>query len=257
MNPIEKTRGPCIILAGAGTGKTYTIVEKIKYILKNKVYNPEKIVCLTFSNEAANSLRERVIPHINEGKEPIIKTFHSFCTEIIKNHGERIGIKKNFHILLPDDAKIMLYKNLKIKTNLCHKYINSIGTAKDLGISHNKLKLFLDKKIPEEKEKIFEKELEKLRFQLQTLHIKKELINNHEKLNEEKQIFQEKIKSLEYLINLKKFYNTWGAYERLKAKKNLWDYSDLNKNALELLKKYPEISKEYDYIIVEIGRAHV
>ncbi|MEK6850412.1 MAG: UvrD-helicase domain-containing protein, partial [Nanoarchaeota archaeon] len=57
---IEKKDGPCIILAGAGTGKTYTIVEKIKYLIENKIYSPEKIVCITFSNEAANNLILRI-----------------------------------------------------------------------------------------------------------------------------------------------------------------------------------------------------
>jgi len=56
MDVISKTEGPCVILAGAGTGKTYTIVEKAKYLVENKIYPSNKIVCLTFSNEAADSL---------------------------------------------------------------------------------------------------------------------------------------------------------------------------------------------------------
>ena len=63
---ITKTKGPCVILAGAGTGKTYTLVEKIKYLIKNNIYEPERILCLTFSNEAANSLRARVMSAINQ-----------------------------------------------------------------------------------------------------------------------------------------------------------------------------------------------
>ena len=75
MNAIEKVKGPCVVFAGAGTGKTYTIVEKIKYLIKNKICSPEKIVCLTFSNEAANSLFSRAGRALNLeiGKEPIIK----------------------------------------------------------------------------------------------------------------------------------------------------------------------------------------
>ena len=60
LRAIEKSKGPCIIFAGAGTGKTHAIVEKVKYLVKNKVYMPERIVCLTFSNEAANHLLGRI-----------------------------------------------------------------------------------------------------------------------------------------------------------------------------------------------------
>ncbi|MEK6852670.1 MAG: UvrD-helicase domain-containing protein, partial [Nanoarchaeota archaeon] len=58
---INSNTGPCVILAGAGTGKTYALVEKIKYLVQNKHYNPEEIVCLTFSNEAADSLQMRIL----------------------------------------------------------------------------------------------------------------------------------------------------------------------------------------------------
>lgn len=64
---IAKVKGPCVILAGAGTGKTHAIVEKIKYLIKNKIYNPERIVCITFSNEAANSLLARVQKSLDIG----------------------------------------------------------------------------------------------------------------------------------------------------------------------------------------------
>src|SRR3989344_5111842 len=102
MNLIEKT-GASIVLAGAGTGKTHTIIEKIKYLIQNKIYLPEKIVCLTFSNEAANSLLLRVQKSLNleEGKMPIIKTFHAFSSDLLRAHGISIGINDNFRILEP------------------------------------------------------------------------------------------------------------------------------------------------------------
>jgi len=149
MHPsIKKTKGPCIILAGAGTGKTYTIVEKVKYIIQNKIYDPEKIVCLTFSNEAANSLHERVAPILKENQEPIIKTFHSFCAELLREHGDKIGINSKFTILTPDNAKILIHKNFKISPNSCHKYVNAMHTAKDLGITQNEFKEHIDKNLP-------------------------------------------------------------------------------------------------------------
>jgi superfamily I DNA/RNA helicase len=123
-----------ILYGPPGTGKTYTIVEKIKHIIEKEIYNPEKIVCLTFSNEAAASMKSRILKGINSEKEPIVKTFHSFCADLLRKHGEKIGISQNFRILLPDDSKILMHKNFKLQGYYCHLYINAIGTAKDLGI---------------------------------------------------------------------------------------------------------------------------
>ena len=238
MHPsIQKTQGPCLILAGAGTGKTFTIVEKIKHLISQKIYDPEKIVCLTFSNEAANSLRSRILPHIKD-KEPIIRTFHSFCSDLLKKHGENLGISK-FNILLPDDAKILLHKNFKITPYYCNSYVSEMGIAKDLGISPENLQDYLSKKTSLSNGEL-EKTLEETKFQLHT--------NSNPDNN---QLLKQKIHDLEKLLKSSKFLQTWRSYEKLKEKKNLLDYSDLNKLALVLLKKHPEISEEFEYIVVD------
>jgi len=86
---ISQTKEPCVILAGAGTGKTHIIVEKVKYLIKNDIYKPEKIVCITFSNEACNSLASRIRKALPEhSEEPIIKTFHAFSADLLKKHGD-------------------------------------------------------------------------------------------------------------------------------------------------------------------------
>ncbi len=233
---IKKVKGPCVILAGAGTGKTYTIVEKIKYLIENNIYSPEKIVCLTFSNEAANSLKERTLSIIKD-KEPIIKTFHAFCADLLRLYGEKIGINQEFKILLPDDAKIMLHKNFKLQPNLCHKFINEIGIAKDLGITLESLENYLKNNLNEDDP---EKKLESLQFTLQTSYLSKE--------KEELKLIKSQIESLSRLMQLKKLITVWKSYEKLKEKKNFLDYSDLNNNALTLLREYPG---DYEYIIVD------
>ena len=148
---IQKKVGPCVILAGAGTGKTHAIVEKIKYLIEHNLYEPEKIVCITFSNEAANNLLLRVQKslHLQAGKEPIIKTFHAFSADILRKHGENIGISEKFKILDPDQAMVVLHRNLKVHVNYCQKYIGTIGTAKDLGISLDNFREYLDRKMKE------------------------------------------------------------------------------------------------------------
>ena len=153
MDYITKTSGPCVILAGAGTGKTYSIIEKAKYLIQRKIYPTNKIVCLTFSNEAVNTIRERMLPFLTGNQEPVIRTFHSYCADLIRKHGKKIGIKEDFRIILPDDGKILLHKHFKTHPNLCTKYIEEISIAKDLGYSVDKLEKTI-KQSPEELENL-------------------------------------------------------------------------------------------------------
>ncbi|MDP3881990.1 MAG: ATP-dependent DNA helicase [Nanoarchaeota archaeon] len=240
----DKIRGPCVILAGAGTGKTYAIVEKIKYLIKNKIYSPEKIVCITFSNEAANNLLSRVRIFLDsESKEPVIRTFHGFSADILREHGHLLGIKPDFKILDPDEAKVLLHRNLRVQAYHCHKYIASINSAKDLGISIGSIQDYLDKKAKRFQDLDLEKRLAELQFQLQTLHLKSD--------KEAKKEILVQIKDISSFLDLKKFMNAWNAYEKIKSKNNYQDYSDLNQKALSLLDKFPEAAANYDYIVVD------
>ncbi|MEK6856297.1 MAG: ATP-dependent DNA helicase [Nanoarchaeota archaeon] len=246
MNPIKKVQGPCVILAGAGTGKTYTIVEKLKYIISNNIYSPEKIVCITFSNEAANNLTVRVnkiLKEIGADKEPIIKTFHGFSSDLLRKYGSQLGISEKFKILDPEQAMVLLHRSLKTPAFYCQKYIPTIGTCKDLGIKIEDFQEYLNKEIKALNDINIEKRIETLNFELQTLHLKNKFSNKKELLEE--------LKRLKRILERKKFITAWNAYEKIKLKGNYQDYSDLNKNALELLEKNPEISKEFDYIIVD------
>lgn len=243
MKAIEKAQGPCVILAGAGTGKTYTIVEKIKFLIKNKHYMPEKILCLTFSNEAVNSLALR-LSETGDEKEPLIRTFHSFCADLLRKHGEKIKISRNFRILLPDDAKILLHKSFKIYPKLCAIYADTIGRAKDLGISPGDLSRHYEKSMASLGSESLEKALEETQLKLHTLHTRKNSYNERFSLKKH-------VESLSSLMKIKKFLHAWQAYEKIKEKKNLLDYSDLNFHALRLLNACPELHSEFEYIVVD------
>lgn len=246
MDAIEKVGGPCVVLAGAGTGKTYTIVEKIKYLIEKNVYAPEKIVCITFSNEAANNLIlriDKILAEIGKDKKPIIRTFHGFSADLLRKYGDRIGIDNGFKILDPQQAMVILYRNLKIPVNNCGVYINTIGTVKDLGIGITEFQNHLKKQIEKYPGINLEKRLENLNFELQTLYLK----DNGKK---KKELVKE-IKKIKGIVGLKKFISAWSAYEKLKLKGNYQDYSDLSLNALKLLEENPEITSEFDYIVVD------
>jgi len=214
ISAVSKTSGPCIILAGAGTGKTYAIIEKVKYLLKNKIYPTDKIVCLTFSNEAANSLRSRILKVLEDDKEPIIKTFHSFCADLLRKYGKEIDIEENFQILLPEDAKIILYKNFQLAPYYCHKYISAISNAKDLGISLKSLENYFENKLEKLGDIDLEKTLEELQFKLQTFHIRNS--GKTENSKNEKRELSKRIDKLQKLLQLKKFINSWKGYEKIK-----------------------------------------
>src|SRR3989344_6527025 len=199
-NPIAQIFEPCIILAGAGTGKTYTIVEKIKHIIQNSIYAPEKIVCLTFSNEAVNALRNRKKTAFPEKNEPVIRTFHSFCADLIKAKGNEIGIKKDFRILVPDEAKIMLHKNLKVHPMLCSKYVETMSTAKDLVITKDVINDYLEKSKAKEYIDNLQDSVEAVQFELNTRHAIKKTYNKSEIESK-----RERLKRLSALLKLQKF----------------------------------------------------
>ncbi|MBM3232582.1 ATP-dependent helicase [Candidatus Pacearchaeota archaeon] len=242
---LDKKEGPCLILAGAGTGKTQAIVEKMRLLIQSGACDPEKIVCITFSNEAANNLLLRVgkMVQLPDKREPIIRTFHAFSAEILRSHGTKIGLSDNFKILDPDQAMVLLHRNLKVHVNYCQKYVATIGTAKDLGITIEEFKKYLEKNTEEYRDIEIPKRIESLNFELQTLHLRK--------ASWQKKLLVEEIKKLRNILEIKRFVIAWGAYEKLKSKGNYQDYSDLNANALDILRKYPEISHDYSYIIVD------
>ncbi|MEK6889359.1 MAG: ATP-dependent DNA helicase [Nanoarchaeota archaeon] len=248
MNAIEKVNGPCVILAGAGTGKTYAIVEKMKHLVQIGV-KPERIVCITFSNEAANNLVLRIEKILgingnsNNASKPVIRTFHGFSADLLRSYGDKIGIGKEFKILDPDQAKVILHRNLKVNVINCHRYIGTIGTAKDLGIKLEEFQKFLSVELSKYEGINLEGKLETLNFEFQTMHIRKDW--------DRKKVLVSEMKRLKRIIELKKFVSAWNAYEKLKAKGNYQDYSDLNANALHLLEDNPEIAENYDYVVVD------
>ncbi len=244
MDYQQKINEPTIILAGAGTGKTYAIVEKIKHLINNKIFDPNKIVCITFSNEAANNLALRISPFLRNGESsPIIRTFHAFSADLLREHCEKIGLKPDFKILDPDEAKVVLHRNFRIQPYHCHRYVDTINSCKDLGISIESLENYLQKKGNEFKDLDLEKKLEDLQFELQTIHLKDD--------KEAKREVLEQVKKISSYLDLKKFVSSWKAYEKIKTKNNYQDYSDLNNNALNLLRNFPQIAANYDYIIVD------
>ena len=107
------TEGPVLILAGAGTGKTRTVTTRICHLLELGV-PPQVILAVTFTNKAANEMRERVAESTPKGTKSklTISTFHSLCVKILRADIDRLGYKKNFTIYTGSDQESLVKKLL-------------------------------------------------------------------------------------------------------------------------------------------------
>ena len=142
VEAVKQTDGPVLILAGAGSGKTRVLTYKVAYLISQEV-RPENILAVTFTNKAANEMKERIIRLIGRwdsgkvGKEqkksnhptilqtplPFVGTFHSFCAKLLRIDGKYIGIPSGYLIYDNDDSlslvkKIMNAENISFK-NFC------------------------------------------------------------------------------------------------------------------------------------------
>lgn len=109
---VEHGEGPLLIVAGAGTGKTKVITERIKWLIDQKLAKPEEILALTFTEKAAKEMEERVdiaLPYGTFGMW--IMTFHSFCDRVLKNEGLQIGLNPHFKLLTEAESYLLVKKN--------------------------------------------------------------------------------------------------------------------------------------------------
>ena len=131
------TEGPLLILAGAGSGKTTVLVNRISYILKTELCKPWQILAITFTNKAAGELKERICNAIPEGGNDIwAATFHSTCARILRRYGDRIGYTNRFTVYDTDDTR-RLMKNILKQLHIDEKILphrtvlSEISKAKD------------------------------------------------------------------------------------------------------------------------------
>ncbi len=109
---VEHHEGPALVLAGAGSGKTRTVVHRIAYLLAEHDVLPQQILAVTFTNKAAGELKERVEALVGpSGRDLWVSTFHSACLRVLRTYGERIGLKPGFAIY-DDGDQIDLLKSL-------------------------------------------------------------------------------------------------------------------------------------------------
>ncbi len=129
--------GPLLILAGAGSGKTKVLTHRIAYLIEEHQVSPYNILALTFTNKAANEMRERVDNIVTYGAGNIwVSTFHSTCVRILRRYIDHLGYDRKFTIYDSDDQRTLMkdvcrYLNIDTKKYREKTFLNAISSAKD------------------------------------------------------------------------------------------------------------------------------
>lgn len=133
------TEGPLLVLAGAGSGKTRVLTHRIAYLIKQKGVNPSNILAITFTNKAANEMKERIINLLGESAEGMwIGTFHSICVRILRRSIEQLGYGNNFVIYDTSDQHTLI-KNCLKELNLNEKLFPYRSVLEQISKAKNEL----------------------------------------------------------------------------------------------------------------------
>ncbi len=134
---VETTAGPLLVLSGAGTGKTRVLTTRIAYILNCGLAQPWQVLALTFTNKAANEMKNR-LSDLSDGAwysgDIWCGTFHSICLRILRSNAERAGLRRDFIIFGEDDQKAVIKSLLSTSTKTPGDYVEEFSAIKDKGL---------------------------------------------------------------------------------------------------------------------------
>ncbi len=144
LNDMQKeavlsTSGPCLVIAGAGSGKTKVLTHKIAYLMQEKDIKPWNILAITFTNKAANEMKERVEKLVGEvAKDMWIGTFHSICVRILRRYIDRIGFTSSFVIFDSSDQRTLVKQCLK-QLNIDDKMFTDRAVLAEISNAKNEM----------------------------------------------------------------------------------------------------------------------
>lgn len=142
LEAVKHVDGPCLVMAGAGSGKTKVLTSRVAYLIENGI-KPYNILAITFTNKAAKEMRDRVNNIVGDTRA-FIGTFHSFGVKVIREHPEAVGLTPNFSIIDSDDSlsvvkKILKERNLDSKKFSPNYIRNKISFLKNEMLSEKEL----------------------------------------------------------------------------------------------------------------------
>lgn len=228
LEAVKHKNGPLLIIAGAGTGKTTVITERIKFLIFGKLAKPEEILALTFTEKAAKEMEERVDLAMPYGYTQMwISTFHSFCDRILRREALHIGLSPRYKLLSEADAVALIRKNLfSFKLN----YFRPLGNPNKFieGMLQHFSRLQDEDISPTDYLKYVQKKKTK------------------------KNTSEEERMELKKLTELSLAYQT---YDDLKVKEGFMDFGDLIVKTLSLFRQRKNILKNYrdqfKYILID------
>lgn len=224
LKAITHTNGPLLIIAGAGTGKTTVITERIKHLVIKKNIEASRILALTFTEKAAVEMEERVDREMPYGYTQMwISTFHSFCDRILRSEAIQIGLNPSYKLHTEAESILFIKENIfKFKLN----YFRPLGNP-------NK---FLSALL---------QHFSRLKDEDVTPGEYIKYVKTNKELKKDKE-------SYEKFLELS---NAYMVYEDLKSKEGVMDFSDLISNTLKLFRQRKNVLKEYqnkfDYILID------
>ncbi|MFH1142704.1 MAG: UvrD-helicase domain-containing protein [Candidatus Uhrbacteria bacterium] len=223
--------GPLMIIAGAGTGKTTVITQRVAWLIEQKHAAPDEVLALTFTEKAATEMEERVDRLLPMGYVDLwISTFHAFCERVLRDHGVEIGLSRNFKLLSEIDTWLLMrqnfdrfeldyYRPLGNQTKYLKSLLQHFSRAKDEVIT------------PEEYLKFAEGE--KANLDTKT--------SDDEATTE--------------VARLEELANAYHTYQQILLENDAMDFGDLIMYTLQLLRRRPKILKElrqkFKYVLVD------
>lgn len=227
LEAVQHGEGPLLIVAGAGTGKTTVITERIKYLITSKKALSHEILALTFTEKASREMEERVDVAMPYGYTQMwISTFHSFCDRVLRNEALSIGLDTRFRLMTEAESIRFLRKNL---FNLDLAYFRPLGnpTRFIAGLLQHFSRLKDEDISPSE--------------YLAWAKNKEDRTKNKEE-NGEAEKWEELSKA-------------YAKYEELKTKEGMMDYADLIANTLKLFRDRKDVlaryHKQFKYVLVD------
>lgn len=214
LNPEQKeavtyTDGPLLVLAGAGSGKTKVLTNRVAYFISQNLIKPENALLLTFTNKAAVEMKDRVLSIVDSrqstvGNSPMVGTFHSFCAKVLRLDGRYIGIPINFVIYDDTDQKdavkqIMEKLNISTDQYNPNSMLNGISEAKNQMLTPSEYKNFVRGEWQEIVAKIYD-EYEKMLQEIGALDFDDLLIKTVKLFKETPEVLEKWQKQLTHIF---------------------------------------------------------
>ena len=136
---VEHGKGPLLVLAGAGSGKTKVLTSRIGYLIATGVVAPEKVLAITFTNKAAREMKARLLASLGPlATDMWVSTFHSACVRMLRPYAARVGLTPQFTILSEDDGKRLL-RDISDDLNVDVKQVPVGGSKAAISSAKNRL----------------------------------------------------------------------------------------------------------------------